>query len=70
MQKKNEIHLTPRQKEVLILSSEGKTYRQIAQRLGISYGTVRAHLVMVREKLDVRNTTTAVYMVRDHLLGS
>ena len=57
--RRNEI-LTPRQKEILSLSSHGKTYEEVAHTLGISEETVRSHLMTIRIKFNVKNTMGAV----------
>jgi DNA-binding CsgD family transcriptional regulator len=43
--------LTPREREVLTLASEGLSNRDIAARLALSPQTVRTHLLKVSEKL-------------------
>jgi DNA-binding CsgD family transcriptional regulator len=45
--------LTPRERQVLGLLSEGWTNERIAERLGISRNTVRTHVQNIRAKLDV-----------------
>jgi DNA-binding CsgD family transcriptional regulator len=52
--------LTPRQKDLLRLLATGHTNTQIARRLGISEGTVRAHLQNIYERLHVSSRTAAV----------
>jgi DNA-binding CsgD family transcriptional regulator len=52
--------LTPREFEVLTLVGEGLTNRQVARRLSISPGTVRAHLEHAFPKLGVGNRTEAI----------
>ena len=52
--------LTPRQNDLLRLLAAGHTNTQIAQRLGISEGTVRTHLENIYEKLNVSSRTAAV----------
>lgn len=46
--------LTPREVEVLRLMAEGLNGTEIAQNLGISPGTVRAHVEHMRARLDCR----------------
>jgi DNA-binding NarL/FixJ family response regulator len=52
--------LTQRESEVLVLLSEGLSNKEIADRVKISYDTVRAHLRHIYEKLHVRGRTEAV----------
>ncbi len=40
----NGTHVTPRQSEILDLIAAGMADKEIAGRLGLSYGTVRTHL--------------------------
>lgn len=53
-------HLTPREEEVLDCLAQGLTYKQIAERLGISIDTIRTHLRRIYEKLHVQSRTEAV----------
>ncbi len=52
--------LTQRESEILVLLSEGLSNKEIAERVKISYDTVRAHLRHIYEKLHVRGRTEAV----------
>jgi len=52
--------LTPRQTGLLHLVAAGHTNIQIARRLGITEGTVRAHLENIYQRLDVSSRTAAV----------
>ncbi|HVF05650.1 MAG TPA: LuxR C-terminal-related transcriptional regulator, partial [Frankiaceae bacterium] len=45
------VGLTPREQDVADLARQGFTLPEIADRLGISYGTARNHLARVRAKL-------------------
>ncbi|WP_322057806.1 helix-turn-helix transcriptional regulator [Paraburkholderia sp. J63] len=47
--------LTRREREVVTLAAEGLLDKEIAQRLGISYTTVRTHLDRAFQKLGVNN---------------
>lgn len=47
--------LTPREREVVGLAAEGLLDKEIAQRLGISYTTVRTHLDRSFQKLGINN---------------
>jgi DNA-binding NarL/FixJ family response regulator len=52
--------LTPREKEVLDYLAQGFLYKEIADKIGISYETVRTHIRRIYEKLQVRTRTQAV----------
>ena len=52
--------LTQRESEILVLLSEGLSNKEIADRVQISYDTVRAHLRHIYEKLHVGGRTEAV----------
>ncbi len=52
--------LTKREHEIVALLSKGFFYKEIADQLGISLSTVRAHLHAVYEKLHVQSRTEAV----------
>jgi DNA-binding NarL/FixJ family response regulator len=51
--------LSPREMEILASLAEGLSNKEIAVRLDISAGTVRAHLIRIYEKLHVRCRTEA-----------
>lgn len=52
--------LTPREKEVLALLSEGLSARQMARRLDLSERTINTHVANVYRKLAVSNRVQAV----------
>ena len=52
--------LTKREHEILALLAKGFLYKEIADQLGITLSTVRAHLHTVYEKLHVQSRTQAV----------
>lgn len=56
--------LSRRELEILHLLAEGKTNQEIAQRLIIANGTVKAHAANIYRKLDVANRTEAVTRAR------
>ncbi len=59
--KKEEIyHLTFREKEVLKYLSDGLSYKMIADKIGVSYFTVNAHVKKVYEKLHVHSLGEAL----------
>ena len=57
--------LTSREHEVLEMMADGLDNYDIADRLGIGYGTVRSHVRGVLEKLGARSRLQAVAMARD-----
>jgi two-component system, NarL family, response regulator DevR len=57
--------LSEREREVLQLLADGVQTRQIAQRLGISYSTVRSHLRSISAKLGARSMVNAVVTARE-----
>jgi DNA-binding NarL/FixJ family response regulator len=57
--------LTKRELEILALLAKGFLYKEIADQLGISLSTVRAHLHTVYEKLHVQSRTEAVIKYLD-----
>jgi RNA polymerase sigma factor (sigma-70 family) len=52
--------LSPREREVLDCLSQGFLYKEIAEKLGISYETVHTYVRRIYEKLQVRTRTEAV----------
>jgi DNA-binding CsgD family transcriptional regulator len=60
--------LSPREMEILRLVVTGLTNRQIAERLVISLGTVKAHVHNIFEKLHAGTRTQAVRLAREHKL--
>ena len=52
--------LSPREHEVLDLLSQGFMYKEISDKLGISFETVRTYIRRIYEKLHVRTRTEAV----------
>lgn len=56
-------NLSPREQEVLDLLSQGFMYKEISDKLGISFETVRTYIRRIYEKLHVRTRTEAVAKV-------
>ncbi len=52
--------LSPREQEVLDCLAKGFLYKEIAEKLGISYETVHTYIRRIYEKLQVRSRTEAV----------
>jgi DNA-binding CsgD family transcriptional regulator len=53
-------HLTPRQKQIVMLIAEDLTAKQIAERLGISPKTVEFHRDLIKQHLKVVGTAGIV----------
>jgi two-component system, NarL family, nitrate/nitrite response regulator NarL len=57
--------LTPREKEILLLISEGISNKQIAEQLFISENTVKNHIKKLLEKLELENRVQlATYAIK------
>ena len=52
--------LTPRERQVIGLFSQGATYREVGTALGVSPNTVRQHVRNIYDKLHVSSKTEAV----------
>jgi DNA-binding NarL/FixJ family response regulator len=61
-QQNEQYNLTSKEKEVLKLLSDGMSYKMAADKLGISYFTVNAHVKKIYEKLHVHSLGEAVSM--------
>ncbi len=53
-------NLTPKEKEILQLMAQGRSFKMIAEAMGISYETVRTHMKSIYNKLHVNSNTEAV----------
>ncbi|MFE7538586.1 response regulator [Streptomyces rhizosphaericola] len=63
-------HLSPREREVVVLLAEGLTNAEIATALSITVGTVKTHLTNVQAKLGARNRVeTAAWAWRNGIAG-
>ena len=61
--------LTPRQRQVLTLVAEGKTTKEIAKELSVSFKTAAAHRANLMQKLDIHDTAHLVrYAIRNGFL--
>jgi len=63
---KGEVVLTPRETEIMVWISKGKSRWEVAAILGISEDTVKTHLENVRRKLKASNTTHAIAIALLH----
>lgn len=52
--------LTRRERSVLAMLAEGKSYAEVGEKLGVSENTVRSHVRSIYEKLNVSSKTEAV----------
>jgi DNA-binding NarL/FixJ family response regulator len=57
--------LSAREREVLKLMADGRSSREIADQLGISYATVRSHIRSLDTKLGVHSKIEAVATARE-----
>jgi len=58
--------LTPRQRDILQLVAEGRTSKQIAQRLGLSVKTVERHRDDVMKRLEIHDIAGLVRWAIGH----
>jgi DNA-binding CsgD family transcriptional regulator len=66
---RDQVNLTPREREVMRLSADGMTSAQIADQLGMSARTANQHIDNVADKLGTRNRAhTVAEVVRRNLL--
>jgi len=56
----DDIELTPRERDVLVLMAEGASNKTIARQLGISVHTAKFHVGSLLDKLDATGRTDAV----------
>ena len=61
---------TPREREVLQLVAEGKTTKEIAGLLGVSFKTAESHRAHIMDKLDIHETAGLVRFAIRHGLVS
>ena len=56
-------HLTPREHEVMLMVTDGKSNKEIANALGVSAKTIEAHCARVMEKMQAGSLAELVRMV-------
>lgn len=52
--------LSPKETEVLSLLADGKSYKMVADRLGVSYTTINTHAKRIYEKLHISSLGEAI----------
>lgn len=57
-------HITPREKEVIELLIQGKSYKQISEELFISISTVKSHVYSVYKKSGTGNKTALLRLIQ------
>jgi DNA-binding NarL/FixJ family response regulator len=67
VQRQADEQLTAREAEILELVADGLSNKQIARAIGISEGTVKAHLGSAFRRIGVQQRTQAALWVRDRL---
>ena len=58
--RKDAIHFSPREMEVLNLMADGKPDKEIAEALSISTGTVKNYVLSIRDKMGTKNRAHSV----------
>ena len=56
--------LSDREKEIIVLMTQGNNYRTIAEKIFISYETVRTHVKKIYKKLHVASRSEAILKAR------
>lgn len=56
-------HITPREREVMVLIADGLTTKEMARRLGVASFTVRAHVRNLMEKLNIHTRLAIAALV-------
>jgi len=61
--------LTPRELDIICRIGEGRSNREISDELALSVGTVKNHISMILDKLELRDRTQiAIYAIRHGLV--
>ncbi|MBK8799616.1 MAG: response regulator transcription factor [Anaerolineales bacterium] len=59
--------LTKRQREIVRLLATGDSQKEVARKLGLRHGTVRQHMMKIRERTSCRSTSEVTYRVSQEL---
>ncbi|WP_078552331.1 response regulator [Bacillus alkalicellulosilyticus] len=61
--------LTPRELDIIKRIGEGRSNKEIAEELALSVGTVKNHISLILDKLDLRDRTQiAIYAIRHNVV--
>ncbi len=58
------VPLTTRERQIVLMLSEGLTNKEIARRLRLTEGTVKVHLHNIYRKLGIANRTALAVLAR------
>jgi DNA-binding NarL/FixJ family response regulator len=61
-------HLSPREREILVVVARGLTNAEIATQLDLSEHTVKRHVANILTKLDLANRSAAAAFAVQHRL--
>jgi len=70
LRKRRHDPLTSRERQIMLVLSEGMTNKEIGQRLRLTEGTVKVHLHHIYRKLGIVNRTTLAVLARTNSLDS
>lgn len=65
---RKDIKLSPRELETLQLLSQGLSYEQVAEKMGVTISTVQSNVRSLYRKLNVKSHTQAVTVARNYKL--
>ena len=61
--------LTPREQDIIRRIGEGRSNKEISDELALSVGTVKNHVTIILDKLELRDRTQiAIYAIRHHIV--
>jgi DNA-binding NarL/FixJ family response regulator len=60
-------HLTPREQQILSILAQGRSNKEIGNKLDLSEKTIKHHLTNILQKLRVRNRVEAALLASNHL---